>query len=138
MDTNWCTFCGQHIDNSDDALYCSEACRHSDGNAPALMTTSGHGSTEYLSMASPRASPVSSPVWTPQTTASLLRDRSPSLTAMMPIDLSARLPCHTPAYSSARSSVVSLSPMLGPSALDVNGAIGRSKSLPSSHQLSAM
>ncbi|KAI8324854.1 hypothetical protein GQ54DRAFT_255649 [Martensiomyces pterosporus] len=133
MDTNWCTFCGQHIDGSDDALYCSETCRHSDGNTSAPTTPSP---SEYFSLASPRASPVSSPTWSPQ---GLFRDRSPSLTPMTPVDLSSRLPCHTPAYSSSRSSVVYQSPLLGPSALDANAsARGRATSLPSTHQLSAM
>ncbi|KAI9299194.1 hypothetical protein K502DRAFT_345347 [Neoconidiobolus thromboides FSU 785] len=30
MDNNWCAVCFQHIDFSDDDLYCSEACKKND------------------------------------------------------------------------------------------------------------
>ncbi|KAI7834979.1 hypothetical protein BX661DRAFT_175876 [Kickxella alabastrina] len=129
MDTNWCTFCGTHIDCADDALYCSEACRHNDGASqinPLSITrtssisikTSSH--SEYFSLASPSSSPLaSSPKWLPQT---LTRERTPSLTPMTALDLSARLPCHAPAYSPSRSPVSSnfyQSPSFGPSMTDI-------------------
>ncbi|KAJ2720538.1 hypothetical protein GGI07_004542 [Coemansia sp. Benny D115] len=140
MDTAWCTFCGTHIDCAEDALYCSAACQLSDGaSQPAKSSPllSAHSSAEYFSLASPTASPVaSSPTWLPQ---SFSRERSSSLTPVTALDLSARLPCHAPAYSPSRSPVLSnfyQSPALGPSALD---ARGRGASLPSSlHQLSTM
>ncbi|KAJ1668372.1 hypothetical protein IW140_000200 [Coemansia sp. RSA 1813] len=142
MDTNWCTFCGKHIDGVDEAmLYCSESCRHSDASSASVAVASPSPSTEYFSFRAPsssssRASPTGSPVWSPQHVP--LRDRSPSLTPMGALDLSARIPCHAPAYSpTSRSSSTMLfpSPPLGPSALD---ARGRSTSLPYSHQLAAM
>ncbi|KAJ2000073.1 hypothetical protein GGI04_004301 [Coemansia thaxteri] len=146
MDTNWCTFCGKHIDCQDDALYCNDVCRdHDRCDMPVTTPTSVSASFEYFSMASPRASPVagSSPVWGCGTQM-LLRERSPSLTPMSALDLSPRLPCHAPAYSSSssRSSVTSLfhpSPILGPSALDLRSIIRAApSSLPSNHQLSAL
>ncbi|KAJ2602107.1 hypothetical protein IWW48_000380 [Coemansia sp. RSA 1200] len=138
MDTNWCTFCGKHIDGVDDALlYCSEVCRHSDASG-ASLAASPTPSAEYFSFRAPgsRASPTSSPAWSPQYLP--LRGRSPSLTPMGALDLSSRLPCHAPAYSPTSrlsSAMLFPSPPLGPSALD---ARGRSTSLPYSHQLSAM
>ncbi|KAI9501789.1 hypothetical protein GGI25_004438 [Coemansia spiralis] len=149
MDTNWCTFCGKHIDCIDDdaLLYCSEACRHNDAHNGALLlplsTTSSSGtlspspSTEYFSFkaSSLNASPTGSPVWAPQM---LFRNRSPSLTPVGALDLSTRHPCHAPAYSpSSRTSSAMLLPpsSLGPSAMD---ARNRAASLPYSHQLSAM
>ncbi|KAJ1800002.1 hypothetical protein LPJ59_001428 [Coemansia sp. RSA 2399] len=139
MDTNWCTFCGKHIDGVDDALlYCSETCRHNDASNTSVAL-SPSPSTEYFSFRAPsssRASPTGSPVWSPQNVP--LRNRSPSLTPMGALDLSARLPCHAPAYSpTSRSSSAMLfpSPPLGPSALD---ARSRSTSLPYSHQLAAL
>ncbi|KAJ1655737.1 hypothetical protein GGH95_003479 [Coemansia sp. RSA 1836] len=145
MDTNWCTFCGKHIDCLDDALYCGESCRNHDRCGMAATTpTSASTSFEYFSMGSPRASASfgsGSPVWGAQP---MLRERSPSLTPMSALDLSARLPCHAPAYStspSSRSSVTSLflpSPVLGPSALDLRSIRAASSSLTSGHQLVAM
>ncbi|KAJ2813136.1 hypothetical protein GGI24_006574 [Coemansia furcata] len=144
MDTNWCTFCGKHIDLLDDALYCGESCRNHD-RCGLAATTPTSASFEYFSIGSPRASASfssggSSPIWGAQP---MMRERSPSLTPMSALDLSARLPCHTPAYSSSssRSSVTSLflpSPTLGPSALDLRGIRPAPSSLPSGHQLVAM
>ncbi|KAJ2746993.1 hypothetical protein GGI20_000889 [Coemansia sp. BCRC 34301] len=146
MDTNWCTFCGKHIDCLDDALYCGESCRNQDRfGIPAKTPTSASSSFEFFSMGSPRASASfggSSPVWGGQ---QIVRERSPSLTPMSALDLSARLPCHAPAYStstsSSRSSVTSLflpSPVLGPSPLDMRGIRAASSSLTFGHQLVAM
>ncbi|KAJ2492920.1 hypothetical protein IWW37_001092 [Coemansia sp. RSA 2050] len=145
MDTNWCTFCGKHIDCSDDALYCGESCRDQD-RCGLAATTPISASFEYFSMGSPRASVSfssggSSPAWGSQ---HAMRERSPSLTPMSALDLSARLPCHTPAYSSSsssRASVTSLfipSPTLGPSVLDLRSIRPAPSSLPSGHQLLAM
>ncbi|KAJ2905219.1 hypothetical protein GGI21_004192 [Coemansia aciculifera] len=142
MDTNWCTICGKHIDCLDEVLYCNEKCRIRDGcGLPATTPTSILPSSfEYFSMGSPRASVSyggSSPV---------LRERSSSLTPMSALDLSARFPCHAPAYStssssSSRSSVTSLflpSPVLGPSALDLRSIRAASPPLAFGHQLVAM
>ncbi|KAJ2012312.1 hypothetical protein GGI03_008875 [Coemansia sp. RSA 2337] len=146
MDTNWCTFCGKHIDCQDDALYCGESCRDQD-RCGIAVTTPTSASFEYFTMGSPRASASissggSSPAWGAQP---VLRERSPSLTPMSALDLSAKLPCHAPAYSSSsassRSSVTSLflpSPTLGPSALDLRSIRPVQSSLPSGHQLVAM
>ncbi|OMJ20731.1 hypothetical protein AYI70_g3927 [Smittium culicis] len=30
MDTNWCYYCGSHINHSDTDLYCSEKCKKKD------------------------------------------------------------------------------------------------------------
>ncbi|KAJ2163155.1 hypothetical protein GGF46_000084 [Coemansia sp. RSA 552] len=145
MDTNWCMVCGTHIDCPEDVTYCSEICRHSDcgGHGGSSSNSSGSGvglmppspSAEYFALGSPASSsPASSPRWGPQT---MFRERSSSLTPMSAQDLAARYPCHKPAYSSSRSSLVLLhqSPSLGPSAMDIRG---RGTSLPSVHQLSAM
>ncbi|ORX68162.1 hypothetical protein DL89DRAFT_294098 [Linderina pennispora] len=122
MDTNWCVFCGKHIDSAEDALYCSETCRHGDG---AAVPASASASTEYFSLASPRASPVSSPMWSPQS-------RSPSLKPVTSFDLSSKLPCHTPAYPVQSPS------SFGPSSSLLDGIRGRSTSLPSAHLLSTV
>ncbi|KAJ2131610.1 hypothetical protein IW136_005258 [Coemansia sp. RSA 678] len=133
MDTNWCMVCGTHIDCLELATYCSEDCRHSDSKRASLVSSP---SSEYFMFGSAAVSPASSPLWAPQ---GMYRERSSSLTPMSAQDLSARLPCHTPAYSSSRSSLALLhmhsSPSLGPSALDIRG---RATSLPSTHQLSTM
>ncbi|PIA19132.1 hypothetical protein COEREDRAFT_79110 [Coemansia reversa NRRL 1564] len=129
MDTNWCMVCGKHIDCPEEVTYCSEACRHSDSSMRLPVSSS-----EYFSLRSPAASPVSSPTWAPH---AMFRERSSSLTPTSARDLSARYPCHTPAYSSSRSSLVLIhhSPSLGPSTMDANG---RATSLPSTHQLTSI
>ncbi|KAJ2348477.1 hypothetical protein GGF43_004561 [Coemansia sp. RSA 2618] len=135
MDTNWCMVCGRHIDCLELATYCSEVCRHSDSNR-ARLSPSPSPSAEYFTFGSLEASPANSPLWAPQ---GMFRERSSSLTPMSAQDLSARLPCHMPAYSSSRTSLTLLhlhpSPSLGPSAMDIHG---RATSLPSAHQLSTM
>ncbi|KAJ2314478.1 hypothetical protein IWW52_004273, partial [Coemansia sp. RSA 2704] len=94
MDVNWCMVCGRHIDCLELATYCSESCRHSDSPRIGLSMTPP---TEYFTLSSPAASPVSSPTWAPQ---GIFRERSSSLTPVSAQDLSARHPCHTPAYPS--------------------------------------
>ncbi|KAJ2852667.1 hypothetical protein IWW36_000024 [Coemansia brasiliensis] len=131
MDSNWCMVCGRHIDCQELATYCSDACSHLDSNRSVMSPSS-----EYFSFWSPTASPASSPMYTSQ---GIYRERSLSLTPMSTQDLAARHPCHTPAYSSSRSSLTLMnlqaSPSLGPSALDIRG---RATSLPTAHQLSTM
>ncbi|PVU90840.1 hypothetical protein BB561_004696 [Smittium simulii] len=39
MDTNWCFYCGNHIEHSDSDLYCSEKCRASDTLKEAHSTS---------------------------------------------------------------------------------------------------
>ncbi|KAJ2084429.1 hypothetical protein H4R24_000059 [Coemansia sp. RSA 988] len=130
MDTNWCMVCGKHIDCPEEVTYCSKACRNSDSNVGLSVVSS----SEYFSLRSPVASPLSSPIWAPH---AMFRERSSSLTPTSAQDLSARYPCHTPAYSSSRSSLALIhhSPSLGPSAMD---ARARATSLPSTHQLSSI
>ncbi|KAJ2761819.1 hypothetical protein IWQ56_005177 [Coemansia nantahalensis] len=117
MDTNWCMFCGKHIDGLEEATYCSEDCRCSDScNSAGSLSAPSSPPPEYYMHRSPAAL-LPSPgllVWAPQLT---LRERSPSLTPMSAQDLLIKYPCHTPAYSTSRSSLaLQSSPSLGPSA----------------------
>ncbi|KAJ2691954.1 hypothetical protein H4R19_006252 [Coemansia spiralis] len=131
MDTNWCMFCGTHIDSLEEVAYCSEACRRFDGCSSAASTSMPPSPLpEYYAGRSHAASPPSLglPTWAPQLT---FRDRSSSLTPMSAQDLLARYPCHTPAYSASRSSLtLQHSPSLGPS---VVGGRRRSTSVASAH-----
>ncbi|KAJ1808516.1 hypothetical protein LPJ75_004570, partial [Coemansia sp. RSA 2598] len=104
MDTNWCTFCGKHIDGSEDALYCSLACSRSDTSSAQPSPMLGlMPSSEYFALASPMASSVAASPLSLVGQQLLPRDRSPSLTPMTPLDLSTRHPCHAPAYSRQQS-----------------------------------
>lgn len=149
MDTNWCTFCGKHIDSLEDTLYCSVNCRNRDSCGAA-----GHvgqdGSPNFMTMASPVPSPVcgSPKLWSkPSPTApssdskehSIQRKRSPSFTLPgSALGLSAKLPCRAPAYST--SPHTSLSSLLSylPGSLSQQDTNGRTttSSLPSDHRLS--
>ncbi|KAJ1648096.1 hypothetical protein J3B02_006015 [Coemansia erecta] len=144
MDTNWCTFCGKHIDGSEDALYCSLVCSQSDtsGSQPSPMLGL-MPSFEYFSLTSPMASSLAvSPVSLVGQQPFQPRDRSPSLTPMTALDLSTRHPCHAPAYSRmpspspSSSSQFYRSPSLGPSAFDARSV--RGTSVPLTHQLSTI
>ncbi|KAJ2708078.1 hypothetical protein FB645_000187 [Coemansia sp. IMI 203386] len=143
MDTNWCTFCGKHIDGSEDALYCSQVCGLSDNSSSQPSPLIGLlPSLEYFTMALPASSSVtaSPPSWAVQQQLPM-RDRSPSLMPMTALDLSTRHPCHTPAYSRSPSSSPApaqfyRSPSLGPSAFDSRSV--RGTSVPLTHQLSTI
>ncbi|KAJ1736264.1 hypothetical protein LPJ61_000048 [Coemansia biformis] len=130
MDTNWCMFCGTHIDRLEEVTYCSDACRRFDSSSVAAsISMPPSPAPEYLSLRSPSASPPSLPTWTLPMP---FRERSSSLTPMSAQDLATRYPCHTPAYSSSRSSLALIhhSPSLGPGTM---GGRRRSTSVASAH-----
>ncbi|KAJ2782670.1 hypothetical protein H4R18_002148 [Coemansia javaensis] len=139
MDTNWCMFCGTHIDRPEDAVYCSDDCRRFDCRASWPGSSLGAPPSpgpEHYAPHSPMSSPGGSLVWGSQ---AAFRERSSSLTPMSAQDLQIRYPCHTPAYSSSRSSLVlmQLTPPFGSSPAGVRA---RSTSVASAphHQLAAI
>ncbi|PVU95897.1 hypothetical protein BB560_005837, partial [Smittium megazygosporum] len=48
MDTNWCFYCGSHIEHSDSDLYCSEACKALDASTNSTRASLNQYNFDYV------------------------------------------------------------------------------------------